>query len=272
MLVARAGESDVQWQHEAADRRRRPHCCGSGAISPAAFAARVLCRGLSADVPLAPHGRAAAGIVPEGLRQGHRDHGHRQRGDGGGHDDAAAARPRRRLALAPRSSPAICCWGPRPTSCSASTWPTPRAPRTAARATPITATPPARRLPMISHLGKMPSLVVGGTWAARRHGEDVFGLAVIGDGGSSTGEIHESLNVASVQKVPGAVPDRRTITTRSPRRPAFNTTAGSCPIGRTVTALPAGRSTAPMPGESTRRSATRWRRCRPRRCRRLSSA
>ncbi len=60
----------------------------------------------------------------------------------------------------------------------------------------------ARRLPMISHLGKMPSLVVGGTWAARRQGEDVFGLAVIGDGGSSTGEIHESLNLASVQKVP----------------------------------------------------------------------
>ena len=60
----------------------------------------------------------------------------------------------------------------------------------------------ARRLPMISHLGKMPSLVVGGTWAARQTGEDVFGLVVIGDGGSSTGEIHESLNIASVRKVP----------------------------------------------------------------------
>jgi 2-oxoisovalerate dehydrogenase E1 component len=60
----------------------------------------------------------------------------------------------------------------------------------------------ARRFPMISHLGKMPSLVVGATWSARRAGEQVFGLAVIGDGGSSTGEIHESLNVASVHKVP----------------------------------------------------------------------
>jgi 2-oxoisovalerate dehydrogenase E1 component len=60
----------------------------------------------------------------------------------------------------------------------------------------------ARRLPMISHLGKMPSLVVGGTWAARQAGEDALGLVVIGDGGSSTGEIHESLNVASVRKVP----------------------------------------------------------------------
>jgi 2-oxoisovalerate dehydrogenase E1 component len=59
-----------------------------------------------------------------------------------------------------------------------------------------------RRFPMLSHLGKMPSLVVGGVWAARRQGEDVFGLAVVGDGGSSTGEIHESLNLASVHKVP----------------------------------------------------------------------
>jgi len=59
-----------------------------------------------------------------------------------------------------------------------------------------------RRLPMISHLGKMLSLAVGGTWAARRNGEDAFGLAVIGDGGSSTGEFHESLNLASVHNVP----------------------------------------------------------------------
>ena len=42
-----------------------------------------------------------------------------------------------------------------------------------------------RRFPMISHLGKMLSLVVGGTWAARRAGEDVFGLTVIGDGGAT---------------------------------------------------------------------------------------
>jgi len=55
---------------------------------------------------------------------------------------------------------------------------------------------------MISHLGKMLSLVVGGTWEARRCGEDIFGLAVIGDGGSSTGEVHESMNLASVHKVP----------------------------------------------------------------------
>ncbi len=60
----------------------------------------------------------------------------------------------------------------------------------------------ARRFPMISHLGKMLSVVVGGTWAARNNGEQVFGLTVIGDGGTSTGEFHESLNIASVHKVP----------------------------------------------------------------------
>ncbi len=59
-----------------------------------------------------------------------------------------------------------------------------------------------RRFPMISHLGKMLSLVVGGTWAARRSGEEVFGLAVIGDGGTSTGEFHEAVNLASVRRSP----------------------------------------------------------------------
>jgi len=62
--------------------------------------------------------------------------------------------------------------------------------------------PRQRRFPMISHLGKMLSTVVGATWAARSNGEEVFGLAVIGDGGSSTGDFHESLNIASVRRVP----------------------------------------------------------------------
>jgi 2-oxoisovalerate dehydrogenase E1 component len=62
--------------------------------------------------------------------------------------------------------------------------------------------PASRRFPMISHLGKMLSLAVGGTWAARRNHEDVVGLAVTGDGGSSTGEFHEALNIASVFKLP----------------------------------------------------------------------
>ncbi len=59
-----------------------------------------------------------------------------------------------------------------------------------------------RRFPMMSHLGKMLSLVVGGVWAARRYGDDVFGLAVIGDGGSSTGECHEAINLAAVHDAP----------------------------------------------------------------------
>jgi 2-oxoisovalerate dehydrogenase E1 component len=76
----------------------------------------------------------------------------------------------------------------------------------------------SRRFPMISHLGRMLSLVVGGTWAARAiqgdspvfatqkpgrsPGEEIFGLTVIGDGGTSTGEFHEALNLASVHHVP----------------------------------------------------------------------
>ncbi|HAJ79693.1 MAG TPA: transketolase [Fibrobacteres bacterium] len=59
-----------------------------------------------------------------------------------------------------------------------------------------------RKFPMISHLGDMISLVVGGTWAARKNGEDVMGLSITGDGGTSTGDFHESLNIASVRKVP----------------------------------------------------------------------
>jgi 2-oxoisovalerate dehydrogenase E1 component len=59
-----------------------------------------------------------------------------------------------------------------------------------------------RRFPMISHLGNMVSLVVGGTWAARKRGEDIVGVSVSGDGGTSTGDFHESLNIASVRKVP----------------------------------------------------------------------
>lgn len=59
-----------------------------------------------------------------------------------------------------------------------------------------------RRYPMISHLGQMLSVTAGATWGARCGGEEVFGLAVIGDGGSSTGDFHETLNIASVHNVP----------------------------------------------------------------------
>jgi 2-oxoisovalerate dehydrogenase E1 component len=59
-----------------------------------------------------------------------------------------------------------------------------------------------RRLPMMSHLGSMLAPVVGAVWAARREDSDVVGLATIGDGGTSTGDFHESLNIASVRRVP----------------------------------------------------------------------
>ena len=59
-----------------------------------------------------------------------------------------------------------------------------------------------RRFPMMSHLGGMLATVVGGVWAARLSGEDVIGLSVMGDGGTSTGDFHETLNLASVRGVP----------------------------------------------------------------------
>ena len=69
----------------AADRPRPRVRPGRGSLSRAALARGVLCRRLSADVPLAPAGRAADGAVPEGIRQGHGDDQRRQRGDGRGH-------------------------------------------------------------------------------------------------------------------------------------------------------------------------------------------
>jgi len=62
---------------------------------------------------------------------------------------------------------------------------------------------PARRsLPMISHLGAMLSLVAGATDSQRRLGRAAIGLAFLGDGGSSTGDVHETLNLASLLSLP----------------------------------------------------------------------
>lgn len=62
--------------------------------------------------------------------------------------------------------------------------------------------PANRSLPMISHLGIMLSNVVGGTDSQRRMGRPAVGFAFFGDGGSSTGDVHESMNLASVLGVP----------------------------------------------------------------------
>ncbi len=62
--------------------------------------------------------------------------------------------------------------------------------------------PSARSLPMISHLGAMLSNVAGATDSQRRLGRPAVGFAFFGDGGSSTGDIHETLNLASLLSLP----------------------------------------------------------------------
>lgn len=55
---------------------------------------------------------------------------------------------------------------------------------------------------MISHLGAMLPVVVGGVMARRRQGRDTVGFGYIGDGGTSTGDFHEAVNFAAVYDVP----------------------------------------------------------------------
>ncbi|MEO6245110.1 MAG: thiamine pyrophosphate-dependent enzyme, partial [Opitutaceae bacterium] len=62
--------------------------------------------------------------------------------------------------------------------------------------------PANRSYPMISHLGAMLSLVAGGTDSQRRKGKPAVGFAFFGDGGSSTGDIHETMNLASLLSLP----------------------------------------------------------------------
>src|ERR1700754_1709290 len=56
---------------------------------------------------------------------------------------------------------------------------------------------------MISHLGAMIPVVVGGLMARRFRGETgVVGATCLGDGGTSTGAFHEGLNAAAVERAP----------------------------------------------------------------------
>ena len=58
-------------------------------------------------------------------------------------------------------------------------------------------------LPMISHLGAMISVVNGMLMARRMKGEtSSVGLACIGEGATSTGAFHESLNQAAIENLP----------------------------------------------------------------------
>jgi len=62
--------------------------------------------------------------------------------------------------------------------------------------------PANRSLPMISHLGAMLGPVLGTTDSQRRKGKPAVGFAIFGDGGSSTGDIHECLNLAALLSLP----------------------------------------------------------------------
>jgi 2-oxoisovalerate dehydrogenase E1 component len=62
--------------------------------------------------------------------------------------------------------------------------------------------PSNRSLPMISHLGAMMGPVLGATDSQRRFGRRAVGFAFYGDGASSTGDVHEALNLASLLSIP----------------------------------------------------------------------
>ena len=54
----------------------------------------------------------------------------------------------------------------------------------------------------ISMLGAMIPVMVGLAWGARHMGQNRVAMTYIGDGGTSTGDFHEGLNLASVWKAP----------------------------------------------------------------------
>jgi 2-oxoisovalerate dehydrogenase E1 component len=62
--------------------------------------------------------------------------------------------------------------------------------------------PANRSLPMISHLGIMCSSVAGAADSQRRLGHPAVGFSFFGEGASSTGDVHESLNLASLLSLP----------------------------------------------------------------------
>jgi 2-oxoisovalerate dehydrogenase E1 component len=55
---------------------------------------------------------------------------------------------------------------------------------------------------MISHLGAMIPVAAGCAFALKKSGTDRLALNFIGDGGTSTGDFHEGLNMAAVWKLP----------------------------------------------------------------------
>ena len=59
-----------------------------------------------------------------------------------------------------------------------------------------------RHVGMISHLGSMIPVAAGTAFALAREGKGGVALNFIGDGGTSTGDFHEGLNMAAVWKLP----------------------------------------------------------------------
>lgn len=57
-------------------------------------------------------------------------------------------------------------------------------------------------LGMISHLGSMIPVAAGCAFALKQRGTDRVAINFIGDGGTSTGDFHEGLNMAAVWKLP----------------------------------------------------------------------
>lgn len=55
---------------------------------------------------------------------------------------------------------------------------------------------------MISHLGSMIPVAAGAAYALKHSGTDRVAINFIGDGGTSTGDFHEGLNMAAVWKLP----------------------------------------------------------------------
>ena len=59
-----------------------------------------------------------------------------------------------------------------------------------------------RHLGMISHLGSMIPVAAGCAFALKQDGSDRVAINFIGDGGTSTGDFHEGLNMAAVWRLP----------------------------------------------------------------------
>ena len=59
-----------------------------------------------------------------------------------------------------------------------------------------------RHVGMISHLGSMIPVAAGCAFALKKHGSDRVAINFIGEGGTSTGDFHEGLNLAAVWKLP----------------------------------------------------------------------